>query len=47
MQIIRDKCVVVSVPGSIEKTVGWGDLTSVELGIAFPVEVIIGVSSNG
>lgn len=27
-EIMRDKCVVLSVPGSMEKTVGWGDLTS-------------------
>lgn len=43
----RHMCTVVSALGSVAETIRWEDLISVEWGKAFPVEVIIGVSSNG
>lgn len=42
----RNKCTVMSVLGSVEETIGRGDRIFVELGKAFPVEVIIGVSCS-
>lgn len=43
----RHKCTVVSALGSVAETIGCEDLISMEWGKAFPVEVIIRVSSNG